>query len=176
MQILLRCAKKSFNIIKLLNKNIPLFLDDSEGLVRRCEKKAIRQNGKIHKSVFYSGYNEISTDRSKYRTYQETFQYIPTDTNPNKWGLIEGIVKCIRETTGVIEVKADPKYNCPNPKDNNPAHALIICDSRREKRNEIAGSLSEVFQEVPEEKYKLQTFKFLRIINWCKKKVFYIKN
>ncbi len=172
MQILLRCVKKSFSIIKRLNKKIPLFLDDSEGLVRRCEKKAIRQNGKIHRSVFYFGYNEISTDRSKYRTYKETFQHIPADANSDKWGLIEGIVKCIRKTTGVIEVKADPKYKCPNPKDDNPAHALIVCDPRKEQRNEIAGSLSKVFREVPEEKYRPQTFKNLKIINWCKEKIF----
>lgn len=54
-------------------------------------------------------------------------QYIPTGANPDKWGLIKGIVKYIRKTTGVIEVKADPK-------DNNPAHALIVCDPKKEKK------------------------------------------
>lgn len=149
MQILLRCAKESYNyIIKLLKRNIPLLLEDTEELVRRCEKKAIKTNGEIHKNAFYFGYNRISTDRSKYRTYQETFKYIPADANPDKWGLIKGIVKYIRRTTGVIEVIADPKKE-------NPAHALIVCDPDDKKKKDIASDLSKIFTEVSDKEYRI---------------------
>ena len=145
MKILLRCVK-SFNIIKWLNKKIPSLLDDSEDLVRRCQKKSIRNNGKIHQNAFYFGYNKISVDRSKYRHYKKTIQGIPKNQTIGDWRLIKGIVKCIRPIKGVEKIKADPK-------ENNQAHALIICDSRKEKRNEVAKSLSEVFEEIPAEKY-----------------------
>ena len=151
MQVFLKCVKKSFNIIKWLikrlRKNIPLILDDSEELVRRCQKRAIRSNGKIHKSVFFYHYPEISVDRSKYRPYKQTLQVIPETENTDNWFLIGGIVQNIRPIEGVEEVKA-------NPLENNPAHALIVCDSGTEKRNKIAGSLSEVFQKISEEEYR----------------------
>ena len=147
MKSLLNCVKRSYNIIKQLSKNIPPFLDDSEELVRRCRKKAIRSNGKIHKSVFFNYYPRISVDRSKYRTYKKTLQDIPKNESIDSWFLIGGIVKQIRPIKGVEAVKADPLL------ENNPAHALIVCDSRRNKRNEIAGSLSEVFCKIPEENY-----------------------
>ena len=141
MQTLLRCVKRSFvNTIKRLKKKIPLILDDSEELVRRCQKKAIKSNGKIHKNAFYFGYHEISVDRSKYRSYKQTLQgRLKTDSIDN-WQLIKSIVKHVKPIPGVEEVKASPEKN-------NPAHALIICDSRREKRNTIAQSLTQVFQK-----------------------------
>ena len=148
MQHLLKCVKRSFNIIKRLNKNIPLFLNDSEELVRRCRKRAIKSDGKIHKNAFYFGYHKISVDRSKYKSYKETLQDIPETETIDNWWLIKGIVKYIKPIKGVEEVKADPR-------ENNPAHALIICDSKKEKKNEIAESLSKVFQKIPKEKYRL---------------------
>ena len=151
MQILLECVKKSFNIIKRFKKNIPLFLDDSEELVRRCQKKAIRKNGKIHKSVFFNKYYpNISVDRSRYRSYKKTLQDIPKNKSIDSWRLIGGLVKHIRPIKGVREVKADPLF-----KNNNPAHALIVCDSNRAERNEIANSLAEVFYKISEKEYKL---------------------
>ena len=148
MQHLLKCVKRSFNIIKRLNKNIPLFLDDSEELVRRCQKKAIKSDGKIHKNAFYFGYHRISVDRSKYRSYKKTLQDISETENIDNWRLIKGIVKYIKPVKGVEEVTADPL-------ENNLAHALIICDSSREKRNKIAESLSKVFQKISKEEYGL---------------------
>ena len=134
-------------LAELFKKSIPLDIEESEELVRRCKKKNIRQNGKIHKNTFYFGYNKISTDRSKYRTYKETFKYIPKKEDLDKWGLIKGIVQYIRKIDGVIEVKADPIKD-------NLAHALIICNPDKEKRNDIASSLSCVFKEIPDEEYR----------------------
>lgn len=148
MQHLLKCVKRSFNTIKRLKKSIPLFLNDSEELVRRCRKKAIKSNGEVHKNAFYSGYHEISVDRSKYRSYKKTLQKIPKNESVDNWRLIKGIVRCIKPIKGIEEIKADPYKN-------NPAHALIVCDSKREKRNEIADSLSKAFHKIPEEKYGL---------------------
>ena len=148
MQILLKCVKKSFNIIKRLKENIPLLLDDSEELVRRCPKKSIKSNGQINKNAFYFGYYKISVDRSKYKPYKKILQGIPKTDSLDNWWLIKGIVQYIKPIKGVEEVKADPF-------ENNPAHALIICDSRKEKRNEIARSLSKAFHKIPEEQYRL---------------------
>ena len=106
MKSLLKCVKRSFNIIKQLSKNISLFLDDSEELVRRCQKKAIKSNGEIHKSAFYFGYHKISVDRFKYRPYEKTLQEIPKTDRVN-WRLIKSIVQYIRPIKGVEEVKAD---------------------------------------------------------------------
>lgn len=150
MKSLLSYVKRNYNIIKRLSKNIPPFLDDSEELVRRCRKKAIRSNGKIHKSVFFNYYPEISVDRSKYRPYKKTLQDIPKNESIDSWFLIGGIVKQIRPIKGVKEVKADPL-----PLKKNPAHALIICDSKKEKKNDIAVELFKVFKKIPEEKYRL---------------------
>ena len=148
MQILLKCVKKSFNIIQRLKKNIPLLLDDSEELVRRCPEKFIKSNGQINKNAFYFGYHEISVDRFKYSSYKKTLQGIPKTDSLDNWRLIKGIVQYIKPIKGVAEVKADSL-------ENNPAHALIICDSRKEQRNKIADSLSGVFHKIPEEKYRL---------------------
>lgn len=145
MKSLLRCVKRSFNIIKQLSKNIPQFLDDSEELVRRCRKRAIRSNGKIHKNVFFNHYPNISVDRSKYRPYKKTLQDIPKNESIDSWFLIGGIVKQIRPIKGV-KIKADPLKN-------NPAHALIICDSK-EKKSDIAVELFKVLHKIPEEKYQ----------------------
>ena len=147
MKILLKCVKKSFNIIKWLKKSLPSsLLDDSEELVRRCPKKFIRNNGQINKNAFYFGYPTVSVDRSNYKPYKKTLQDIPKNHSIDSWFLIGGIVEKIRLSKGVKEVKADPI-------ENNPAHALIICNSKREKRNEIADSLSNVFYKIPEKKY-----------------------
>lgn len=148
MQHLLKCVKRSFNIVKRFNKNIPLFLNNSEELVRRCQKRFIKSDGKIHKNAFYFGYHRISVDRSKYRSYKKTLQDISETENIDNWRLIKGIVKYIKPVKGVEEVTADPL-------ENNSAHALIICDSNREKRNEIAESLSKVFQKISKEEYGL---------------------
>lgn len=148
MQIFLKYVKRSFNIIRRLSKHIPLTLDDSEELVRRCKKKVIRGNGRIHRNAFYFGYHKISVDRSKYRPYKKTLQEIPGNENINNWRLIKGTVRYIKLISGVEKVVADPTGN-------NLAHALIICDSNIKKRNEIAESLSAVFQKIPEEQYKV---------------------
>ena len=147
MQILLKYVKKSFNLIKRLKKKIPLILDDSEELVRRCPKKFIKSNGQVNKNAFYFGYHEISVDRLKYSSYKKTLQGIPKTDSLDNWRLIKGIVKCVKLIEGVQTVKADPL-------ENNPAHALIICDSRKEQRNKIANLLSGVFHQIPEEKYR----------------------
>ena len=149
MKILLKCVKRNFiNITKWLRKKIPLILDDSEELVRRCQKKAIKSNGRIHKNAFYFGYHEISVDRSRYRSYKKTLQERPKTDSIDNWRLIKSIVQHIKPIPGVEEVKASPEKN-------NPAHALIICDSRIEKRKVIAQSLVQVFQKIPEEEYKI---------------------
>ncbi|MDE0151317.1 MAG: hypothetical protein OXK80_02315 [Bdellovibrionales bacterium] len=57
-------------------------------------------------------------------------------------------MRYIKLISGVEKVVADPTGN-------NLAHALIICDSNIKKRNEIAESLSAVFQKIPEEQYKV---------------------
>jgi len=144
---LLSYVKKSFNIVKRLSKNIPSFLNDSEELVRRCQKRAIKNNGEVHKNAFYFGYHKISVDRSKYRSYKKTFQGIPKTDSIDNWRLIKGVVQHIKPVKGVEEIKADPL-------ENNPAHALIICDSRKEKRNDIASDLSKIFTKVLDEKYR----------------------
>lgn len=148
MKFLLKCVKKSLPLLKLLKRSIPSLIDNSEELVRRCRKKNIRNNGGIHKSSFYFGYHELSVDRSKYRSYKKTLQDIPKNENIDDWRLIQGITQYIKPIKGVEELKA-------NPVKNNPAHALIVCDSRKEKRNEIAESLSKVFTNIPKTKYKI---------------------
>ena len=148
MQNFWKCVKRKFSVIKWLNQNIPLFIADSEELVRRCRKKAIRNNGEINKNAFYFGYNKISVDRSKYRSYEKTLQAILAIEDINDWCLIKGIAQKIRSVQGVEKVIS-------NPLENNPAHALIVCISEKKERNQIAAALTEKFQKIPEKQYKV---------------------
>ena len=153
MQNFWKCVKRKFNIIKWPSQNIPEFIADSEELVRRCKKKAIRNNGKINKNAFYYGYHEISVDRSRYRSYEKTLHAIlPED--PNDWCLIKGIVQNIKLVQGVEKIISDP-----SPHENNPAHALIVCTKDLKKRSQIAAALTEKFQKIPKKQYELPVSK-----------------
>ena len=149
MQNFWKCVRRKFSIkiTKRLRWSIPVLIADSEELVRRCRKKSIKKNGKIHHNAFYFGYHEISVDRSKYRSYKNTLQAV-RNGDISDWCLIRGIVQNIKPIPGVKKIISDFLKN-------NPAHALIVCTKGEKERNRIAKELKEKFQKIPEEQYKL---------------------
>ena len=135
-----------FYLTQLLNKNLKLVntppgeLEDSEELTRRCKERAIRKDGSIRQDAFCFGHPNISVDRSKYRSYEDTVKAGPTNI---RWLLVKGIVREIRNVNGVNEVSS-------NPVQDNPAHAFNKMRNGFPKKTKLQKIFLKKFKKVEE--------------------------